>query len=96
MIPRPNQFDEIYRSTSKSNIYSTDEESLPPYTTVNYRVEETQNSSCRFVRSSFSKLPTEQSFFSNSSMVFGLYFQPFAELEEGEREIPKVEGLRCY
>jgi hypothetical protein len=40
------------------------------------------------------KIPTDQSVLSNSSLLFGLYCQPFAELDEAEREVPKVESKK--
>jgi protein transport protein SEC24 len=37
------------------------------------------------------KIPTDQSTLNSCSLLFGLYCQPFAEVQENEREIPKVE-----
>jgi hypothetical protein len=92
VIPRPNHFDEMYRNADKQPIYETSEEIHPPHSTVHHVVNETQNSSCRFIRSSLTKIPTDQSILNTSSLMFGLYVQPFAEIPENEREIPKVEG----
>jgi protein transport protein SEC24 len=91
-IPRPNQYDEIYRNSEKHYIYNTNEDSNPPLSTSYYVVNETQNSNPRFIRTSMMKIPTDQSNLSNSTLPFGLYCQPFAELDEAEREVPKVES----
>jgi hypothetical protein len=72
--------------------YDTNEDTIPPHSSTYYIVNETQNSSCRLVRSSLTKIPTDQSTLNSSSLMFGLYCQPFAEFLEQEREIPKVEG----
>jgi hypothetical protein len=93
-IPRPNQYDEIYRNSEKHYLYNTSEETTPPLSTSYYVVNETQNSNPRFIRTSMMKIPTDQSALSNSSLLFGLYCQPFAELDEAEREVPKVESKR--
>jgi len=44
------------------------------------------------IRSTLTKIPTEQSQLNSSSLPFGLYVQPFAQLNENEKEVPKVEG----
>jgi protein transport protein SEC24 len=92
-IPRPNQFDEVYRNADKQNIYYTNEETFPPYSTSYYIVNETQNSNPRFIRTTMTRIPTDQSVITNSSLTFGLYCQPFAELDENEKPVPKVEGM---
>ena len=91
-IPRPNQYDEIYKNSEKHYIYNTNEDSIPPLSTSYYVVNETQNSNPRFIRTSMMKIPTDQSTLSNSQLLLGLYCQPFAELDEAEREVPKVES----
>ena len=91
-IPRPNQLEDIYKNTNKENLYSTNDEIIPPYPTTNYNVEETQNSSCRLIRSSLTKIPQDQSSLNNSGLQFSLYLQPFAEPSEQEKETPKVES----
>ena len=91
-IPRPNHLDDVYKNTNKENIYSTNDDIIPPYPTINYSVKETQNSSCRFIRSSLTKIPQDQSTLNNSGLQFSLYLQPFAEINEQEKETPKVES----
>jgi hypothetical protein len=93
VIPRPNQFDEVYKLAEKLEpVYETNEEVHPPHSSVYYVVNETQNSSCRFMRSTLTKIPTDQAQLTSSSLPFGLYFQPFAEIAENEKEVPKVES----
>ena len=95
-IPRPNQLDEIYRNPNKQNIFTSNDDVVPPHPNINYVVEETQNSSCRLIRSSLTKLPLDQSSLNTSNLLFSLYLQPFAELNEREREIPIVEGNKKF
>ncbi len=92
-IPRPNQLDEIYKNSNNQNIYSTNEDVVPPHPNISYVVDETNNSSCRFMRPTLTKLPLDQSSLNSSNLLFSLYLQPFAELNEKEKEIPKVEGI---
>jgi hypothetical protein len=73
-------------------VYDTSEEVFPPHATSQYVVNEIQNSSCRLIRSTLTKIPTDQSGIGSTSLLFGLYCQPFAELDENERPIPVVEG----
>jgi hypothetical protein len=91
-IPRPNQLDEIYKNSNRQNIYSSNDDAIPPHPNINYVVEETQNSNCRLIRSSLTKVPVDQSSLNASNLIFSLYLQPFAELTEREKEISKVEG----
>lgn len=91
-IPRPNQLEDIYKNQNKENTYTTEDNLIPPYPTINYTVEETQNSSCRLIRSSLCKIPQDQATLNNSSLQFSLYLQPFAEPSDFEKEIPKVES----
>jgi hypothetical protein len=93
-IPRPNQLEEIYKNANKENLYSTNDDIIPPYPTINYNVEETQNSSCRFIRSSLTKIPQSQTNLNNSNLQFSLYLQPFAEPSDQEKETPKVESKK--
>lgn len=99
VIPRPKHYEEIYKSSTKTSVYSTNEDSLPPFTTSYFIVDETQNSSPRLIRSSLTKIPTDQDQFNKSSLIFGIYCQPFAELQPGDRPIPQVQVsddiLRC-
>lgn len=73
-------------------VYETNEDVHPPHSTVYYSVNETQNTSCRYVRSTLTKIPTDQSQLTSSNLPFGLYVQPFAEVSENEIEVPKVES----
>jgi hypothetical protein len=91
-IPRPNQYDEVYKNQEKTNVYDTSEETFPPHVTSQHIVNETQNSNCRLIRSTLTKIPTDQATINNTSLLFGLYCQPFAELDENERPIPIVES----
>lgn len=93
-IPRPNQLDDVYKSSNKDLLYSTNDDVIPPYPTISYNVEETQNSSCRMIRSTLTKIPQSQSTLNKSSLQFSLYMQPFAEQNEFEKEISKVESKK--
>lgn len=95
-IPRPNQLEDIYKNTNKGNSYTTNDDIIPPYPTINYNVEETQNSSCRLIRSSLTKIPQDQSVLNNSNLQFSLYLQPFAEPNDQEKEAPKVESKNKF
>ena len=89
-IPRPNQNDEIYLNSEKLPIYETVIGTPPPHSTSFYSVKESQNSSCRFIRSTLNSVPTSQSLLNESNLLFGLCVQPFAEIPEYEEPIPKV------
>jgi len=91
-IPRPNQLEDIYKNANKGNLYTTNDDIIPPYPTINYNVEETQNTSCRLIRSSLTKIPQNQATLNNSNLQFSLYLQPFAEPNDQEKEISKVES----
>jgi hypothetical protein len=72
VIPRPNFNEEVFKNDDKMPIYNTNETSTPPpHTNTYFLVNETQNSSCRFIRSSLTKIPTEQSKINSSSLNFG-------------------------
>ena len=90
-IPRPNQNDEIYLNNEKLPFYETAIGTPPPHTTSFYSVKETQNSSCRFIRSTLNSVPISQSLLNETSLLFGLCIQPFAEIPDYEESIPKVE-----
>ena len=34
----------------------------------------------------------DQTILNNTNLLFGVYLQPLAEVQEGEKEVPKVEG----
>lgn len=99
VIPRPKHFEEIYRSSSKSNVFDTHEDSLPPFSTSYFTVNEVQNSSPRLIRSSIIKIPTDQDQLNKASLLFGINCQPFSELQAGEKQIQQVmvndDILRC-
>ena len=90
-IPRPNQSDEIYLNNEKLPFYETAIGTPPPHTTSFYSVKETQNSSCRFIRSTLNSVPVSQSLLNETSLLFGLCVQPFSEIPDYEEPIPKVE-----
>ena len=99
IIPRPSEFEDIYLNENQENIYYTSIDSHTPHSSSQYIVKETENSSCRFIRSSLIKIPTSQYILNNSNLLLGIYCQPFAEIQENENEIPKINLkngiLRC-
>ena len=90
-IPRPNQNDEIYLNNEKLPIYETNIGTAPPHSTSFYSVKETQNSSCRFIRSTLNSVPLSQSLLIETNLLWGLCIQPFAEIPDYEEPIPKVQ-----
>lgn len=91
-IPRPKQSDDIYTNKEGKTVFQTDpEENFVPYCLAYYTCEETVNSSPRLIRSTINKLPTEQKVLNESKLLFGMYFQPFAERRQEENEIPVVQ-----
>ena len=90
-IPRPNQYDEIYMNNEKLPIYETNIGTAPPHTTSFYSVKETQNSSCRYIRSTLNSVPISQSLLNETNLLFGICVQPFAEIPDYEEPIPKVQ-----
>ena len=90
-IPRPNQNDEIYLNNEKLPIYETNIGTAPPHSTSFYSVKETQNSSCRFIRSTLNSVPVSQSLLNETNLLWGLCIQPFAEIPDYEELIPKVQ-----
>ena len=93
-IPRPNTNDDIYNNQDKMHYFQTDDytKNAIPYSNSYFIVKETENSSIRFMRSSINLLPTTMTEITNAGLLFGLYIQPFAKLEQGEFEIPSIEG----
>jgi hypothetical protein len=71
VIPRPSFVKEIYRSEDKTCIYNTNEGSSSPLSTSYYIVNETENSSCRYLRPTFNKLPCEQKVLDGTNLVMG-------------------------
>ena len=98
-IPRPNQYDEIYSNNEKLPYYETNIGTAPPHTTTFYSVKETQNSSCRYIRSTLNSVPISQSLLNETNLLFGICVQPFAEIPDYEEKIPIVqvndEIFRC-
>ena len=90
-IPRPNQGDEVYSNNEKMPIYETNIGTPPPHSTSFYSVKETDNSSCRFIRSTLNSVPVSQSLLNETSLLWGLCIQPFAEIPDYEDPIPKVQ-----
>jgi len=93
-IPRPSEFEDYYQNSDKKNIFYTSVGNHPPHSTSKYIVQETENSSCRLIRSSFVKLPNNQSLLSKTGILFGLYCQPFAEFNDSEKKIPIVDASK--
>ena len=90
-IPRPCQEDEIYLNNEKKPYYETNIGSVPPHSTSYFHVKETQNSSCKFIRPTLNKIPLSQSLLNEASLSFGICVQPFYQISEYEKEIPKVD-----
>ena len=94
-IPRPNNNEEIYLNNEKNPIYKTNINSLPPHSTSHYVIKETDNSSCRFIRSTLNYIPNNQTLLDDTNLLFGICVQPFAEIPEYENKIPKVKCDKC-
>ena len=90
-IPRPNQNDEVFMNNEKLPFYETNIGTQPPHSTSFYSVKETQNSSCRFIRSTLNSVPISQSLLNETNLLFGICIQPFAEIPEYEEQIPIVQ-----
>ena len=93
-LPRPSEFEDYYQNSDKKNIFYTAVGSHPPHSTSKFIVKETENSSCRLIRSSFVKLPIDQSLLLKTGILFGLYCQPFADFNDSEKKIPVVDGTK--
>ena len=90
-IPRPNQNDEVYINNEKLPFYETAVGTSPPHSTSFYSVKETQNTSCRLIRSTLNSVPISQSLLNETNLLFGLCVQPFAEIPDYEEPVPKVQ-----
>lgn len=89
-IPRPNSFNEMYQNELNEPVYVTSIDTLPPFSSTFFKVIENENSSCRYIRSSFSRLPLSQKILNQTCLPFSLYFQPFANLlPEEDKKISK-------
>ena len=93
-LPRPNEFEDYYQNSDKKSIFYTSVDSHPPHSTSKYIVNETENSSCRIIRSSLVKLPINQNLLLQTGILFGLYCQPFADFNDSEKKIPIVDGSK--
>ena len=93
-LPRPSEFEDYYQNLDKKNIFYSAVGAHPPHSTSKYIVNETENSSCRIIRSSLVKLPVNQSLLLKTGVLFGLYCQPFAEFSDNEKKIPIVDGSK--
>ena len=85
-IPHPSEFEDYYLNTEKQNIYYSTVGNHPPHSISKYSVIETENSSCRLIRSSLVRFPTNQNLLSKTGILFGLYCQPFADFNENEKK----------
>ena len=95
-IPHPSEFEDYYLNLNNENIFTTSVGSHPPHTITKYTVNETDNSSCRLIRSSLIKFPSDQNLLNKTGLLFGLYCQPFADFNENERNIPKVNASNGF
>ena len=93
-LPRPSEFEDYYANSDKKSIFYTSVGSHPPHSISKYIVKETENSSCRLIRSSLIKLPISQSLLLKAGILFGLYCQPFAEFNDNEKKIPIVDASK--
>ena len=94
-IPRPNMNDDIYNNSDKTHYFQTEDyvKNVVPFSNSYYIVNETENSSIRFIRPTINRIPTTMDDINNSGLLLGLYIQPFAVQEQGEFEIPSLEGI---
>ena len=93
-LPRPSEFEDYYENLDKKSIFYSSVGAHPPHSTSKYFVIETENSSCRIIRSSLVKLPVNQSLLLKTGVLFGLYCQPFAEFNGNEKKIPVIDGSK--
>ena len=93
-LPSPSEFEDYFKNSDNKNIYYTQVGSHPPHSTSKFIVKETENSSCRIIRSSFIYLPINQNILLKTGVSFGLYCQPFADFNDNEKSIPIVDGSK--
>ena len=93
-IPRPTGQEEIYINDFNTNFYLMDdsESSRIPYSNSQFVVKETYNTSLRNMRASNHFLPLKNNFYEKTGLPLGVYFQPFADRDNGESPIPTVIG----
>ena len=95
-IPHPSEFEDYYLNNNNENIFTTSVGSHPPHSISKFIVNETENSSCRLIRSSLIRFPTDQNLLNKTGILFGLYCQPFADYDEKEKQIPKVDASKGF
>ena len=95
-IPHPSEFEDYFLNTYSENIFTTVVGNHPPHSISKYTVNETENSSCRLIRSSLIKFPTDQNLLLKTGILFGLYCQPFADYNENEKKIPIVDATKGF
>ena len=95
-IPHPSEFEDYFLNYKSENIFTTSVGNHPPHSITKFTVNETENSSCRLIRSSLIKMPTDQGLLNKTGILFGLYCQPFADFNEKEKEIPKVDASEGF
>ena len=93
-LPRPSEFEDYFLNSDKKSVFYTSIDSHPPHSTSKFIVQETENSSCRLIRSSLVKLPINQNLLLKTGILFGLYCQPFADFNDSEKKIPIVDGSK--
>ena len=55
-----------------------------------YQVKETNNTNPRILRSSLGAIPVSQYLLNQSGLMLSLYLNPFADIPEGDTQIPTV------
>ena len=95
-IPHPSEFEDYYLNNNNDNFFITSVGNHPPHSISKFIVNETENSSCRLIRSSLIRFPTDQGLLNKTGILFGLYCQPFADYSEREKLIPKVDASKGF
>ena len=95
-IPHPSEFEDYYLNYNNENIFTSSVGNHPPHSISKFIVNEIENSSCRLIRSSLIRFPTDQSLLNKTGILFGLYCQPFADYNEKEKSIPKVDASKGF
>ena len=95
-IPHPSEFEDYYLNNNNDNFFITSVGNHPPHSISKFIVNETENSSCRLIRSSLIRFPTDQGLLNKTGILFGLYCQPFADYNEREKLIPKVDASKGF
>ena len=95
-LPLPSEFEDFFLNSDKKNTFYTLVDSHPPHSTSKFIVQETENSSCRLIRSSLVKLPKNQNLLLKTGILFGLYCQPFADFNDSEKKFQLLMVLKVY